>query len=419
MSNGNESAQSRRSRRHTRGTAASEQPETGEQVAEPDTVQQQSAEPESVQQSTEPATGEQVAAERRSRRAADAPVDAPPTQSGERVSQTRARDREALRAYRALAQQLPNTESSAPPSRRQRRLEQTSGQAQQTSPSTATSAVEAGEAANGTEPAVAVDRPVSNLGPVRQGGRRDRRRRSDGSSVETGALATEPTAQADVPTDQAEATEPQPARPDQMTVQQALAARQAIVGQAQEQLEKMTEGRDDDPFTVDLEILAQQKALAERAAVLNSRAQKIQQLSQANEQLKPSANDPTTAHNLSIVSPREFISVPGTPREVAKTIAASVPVRQAQPAARRTTSSDGRSTVLARAEALTHPRADVPGAEDAEPIGARSAHGLEPLDAMTAGLARVKRLYILQYSIVSLGALALITGIMMITGVFN
>ncbi len=38
---------------------------------------------------------------------------------------------------------------------------------------------------------------------------------------------------------------------------------------------------------------------------------------------------------------------------------------------------------------------------------------------MTAGLARVKRLQFLQYSIVSLGALALITGIMMIAGVFN
>ena len=133
---------------------------------------------------------------------------------------------------------------------------------------------------------------------------------------------------------------------------------------------------------MDLEILAQQKALAERAAVLNSRAQKMQQLAQANEQRKPSANDPTTAHNLSIVSPKEFIRVPGAPREPA-----AVP--------------------------------PAPAPDAVVPIGARTAHGLEPLDAMTAGLARVKRLQLLQYSIVSLGALALITGIMMISGVFN
>lgn len=55
-----------------------------------------------------------------------------------------------------------------------------------------------------------------------------------------------------------------------------------------------------------------------------------------------------------------------------------------------------------------------PGSDGVTPIRARSAYGLEPLDAMTAGLARVQRMRIVQYSVVGLGALALITGIMMI-----
>ncbi len=110
-----------------------------------------------------------------------------------------------------------------------------------------------------------------------------------------------------------------------MSVEQALAAREAIVGEAQEQVANMEASREDDPFTVDLEILTQQKALAERAAVLNTRAQKMQQLSQANEQRKPSVNDPTTAHNLSIVSPREFIRVPGVQRAAPKSGATPPP----------------------------------------------------------------------------------------------
>ncbi len=368
MSNGNESAQSRKSLRHTRGTNADGQ------TAELETGSQSSTEPQATgQRPPDRATpelphSEPVISERRSRRAADAPVDATPTHPGERVSQTRARDREALRAYRALAEQRPQAEAAPEPSRRQRRVQQlgTSTPGTQTLPPAA------------AEPAPEVDRPVAGLGPVREGGRRDRRRRMDGPADQPEGTAAEPTGQTAKPVDK-----PNAVPVDQMSVQQALAARETIVQQAQEQVAQMVAARDDDPFTVDLEILAQQKALAERAAVLNSRAQKMQQLAQANEQRKPSANDPTTAHNLSIVSPKEFIRVPGVPREVSA----------AGPTA--------------------------PASDAAVPIGARTAHGLEPLDAMTAGLARVKRLQLLQYSIVSLGALALVTGIMMISGVFN
>lgn len=203
---------------------------------------------------------------------------------------------------------------------------------------------------------VDVDRPVTGLGPVREGGRRDRRRRSDEPSIEA---------------------------------------------QAQEHIALLRESGQDDPFAVDPEILKQQKALADRAAALNARALSVQQPSIEETQhalvglgSEPDANDPTAAHNLSIFSSGRFIALP---------------VTAFQPSGLH--GPDPSST--------TTPGPLNAAPERADPIGARTAHGLEPLDAMTAGLARVKRLQLLQYSIVSLGALALVTGIIMITGVFN
>ena len=64
--------------------------------------------------------------ERRSRRAANAPVDAPSAVSApstERLSQVRARDREMLRSYRALADQQVDQPAGIP-TRRQLRLQQ-------------------------------------------------------------------------------------------------------------------------------------------------------------------------------------------------------------------------------------------------------------------------------------------------------
>lgn len=203
---------------------------------------------------------------------------------------------------------------------------------------------------------VAVDRPVTGLGPVREGGRRDRRRRSDEPSIDA---------------------------------------------QAQEHVAQLQKSGEDDPFAVDPEILKQQKALADRAAALNTRALSVQQsfVQETQHALvvlgsEPDANDPTAAHNLAIFSSGRFIGLP---------------VTAFQPTAAPASDSSSMLT----------PEPGTAAPERADPIGARTAHGLEPLDAMTAGLARVKRLQLLQYSIVSLGALALITGVIMITGVFN
>jgi hypothetical protein len=335
---------------------------------------------------------------RHSRRAADAPVDAE-SAAPERVSLARARDRQALRTYRALAEHsLPSDATSydAMPTRRQLRLQQQEALAARAGSTAAADAADpdsASAAAGAARPAgdqTADQHP--HLPAAREGGRRDRRRRL---GPEEAPAAGADQAGGDI---------------QDLSVEQALAARQAIIGHAVDQV-AMIEGRTaKDPFAVDLEILAQQKALAERAAVLNSRAQKIEQLSEENSQRRPQPNDPTTAHNLSIVAQPEYVKVPGMDRPVLKAPTTShVPVirrPEPAPAARR-------SQVLEQAETIArnHGR---PTGDGATPVRARSAHGLDPLDAMTAGLARVRRMKYLQFSILGLGVLALLAGILMI-----
>ncbi|WP_299165063.1 hypothetical protein [uncultured Arthrobacter sp.] len=362
MSNGHESAQSRRSLRHARATSA------GDQVSSEGRSESEAAPPfghgASVQSGRPAAVSlEPAPRERRSRRAADVPVDAPSSSaapSTERASQVRARDREMLRSYRALADQQAERPSSVP-TRRQLRLQQQAAQEKRLQ--------------------------AEGISPAGQTGHQEAANQSE------------------------------------MTVEQALATREAIINQAQNQVAAMEAVAKDDPFSVDLELLAQQKALAERAAVLNTRAQKIQQLTQENKQRKPLLNDPTTAHNLSIVSPVEFIRMPMEKPDAPAPTTSHIPVVTAPAVSSRPPSSaispdsTGRSHVLAQAEAMVREQRR-PGSDGATPIRARSAYGLEPLDAMTAGLARVQRMRIVQYSVVGLGALALITGIMMIVGGF-
>jgi hypothetical protein len=379
-------------------------------------------------QAADPGAHGSAAEARRSRRAADAPVDAE-SAAPERVSLARARDRQALRTYRALAEHsLPSDATSydAMPTRRQLRLQQQEAQAARaaaaaggsddggSAPTAQADPAGTGPAAAGATPAAAaqarlqagpqpadqpMDQPVDQspgLPAAREGGRRDRRRRL-GPEEAPGQGGPD-----------------QPGAGPDLSVEQALAARQEIVGQAVDQV-AMIEGRKgNDPFAVDLGILAQQKALAERAAVLNSRAQKMQQLSEENSQRRPQANDPTTAHNLSIVAQPEYVKVPGVDRPVLKAPTTShIPViRPAAPAAPGGPAAP-RSRVLEQAETIArnHGR---PTADGATPVRARSAHGLDPLDAMTAGLARVRRMKYLQFSILGLGVLALLAGILMI-----
>ena len=56
--------------------------------------------------------------------------------------------------------------------------------------------------------------------------------------------------------DMPEDVQPQGVAADEMTVEQALAAREAIINQAQNQVAVMEAAAKEDPFSVDLEILA-------------------------------------------------------------------------------------------------------------------------------------------------------------------
>lgn len=359
----------------------------------------------------------QVSPASKQRRAADAPVDSVPEQSqAQRSSQIRARDRAALRAIKELEEKEGQLSAGGPPTRRQLRLQQLKEQAV--------------TSANPVIPAP-MGQPVASQ-PVL----------ANGNAV-----------------------------PDGMSVEQALAARALIAEQAKNQLAKMEHIASLDPEVVDPDILAEQIALAERAAVLNRRAMAKQKLAEQAAPAQPGSapiqaagtqatptqpgpqTGPATAANLAMVTPLEFVQVPGVDRPVMKPPATSyVPVvtqpgakvrpggkgrrpsnPAKAPAAGSAPAPSGRSRVIARAEAAAKaaaaPKRTVPvmpavpdltvGEQDdlfadLPRIPARSAHGLEPLDAATAGLARAKRLRLMQVLVLAFGIVALISGVILI-----
>lgn len=359
----------------------------------------------------------QVSPASKQRRAADAPVDSVPEQSqAQRSSQIRARDRAALRAIKELEEKEGQLSAGGPPTRRQLRLQQLKEQAV--------------TSANPVIPAP-MGQPVASQ-PVL----------ANGNAV-----------------------------PDGMSVEQALAARALIAEQAKNQLAKMEHIASLDPEVVDPDILAEQIALAERAAVLNRRAMAKQKLAEQAAPAQPGSapiqaagtqatptqpgpqTGPATAANLAMVTPLEFVQVPGVERPVMKPPATSyVPVvtqpgakvrpggkgrrpsnPAKAPAAGSASAPSGRSRVIARAEAAAKaaaaPKRTVPvmpavpdltvGEQDdlfadLPRIPARSAHGLEPLDAATAGLARAKRLRLMQVLVLAFGIVALISGVILI-----
>ncbi|MHA7284141.1 hypothetical protein [Arthrobacter sp. TMS2-4] len=235
--------------------------------------------------------------------------------------------------------------------------------------------VEGGAAAPESQPTPATDQRTGTVRPPLPGGRRDRRRRQGA------ALPAE-----------------------DMSVEEAPAARQSIADDAAQHLADLRAAGTKDSLTVDPTVLAQQKALAARAAALTSRALRAQRQPEQDQQRPPEplpvADDPTTAHNLSIIAPPDMVRVPGTGQSVLRaprtsSIAVVLPARRKEP-------REG-----AAPDAGT------------EPVGARNAFGLDPLDAMTAGLGRLRRMRYLQYAVLVVGATALTTGIMMTVSSLN
>ncbi|MEC5179521.1 hypothetical protein [Arthrobacter sp. CG_A4] len=369
----------------------------------------------------------------RSRRVAEGPVDSVRTGS-ERSSQVRARDRAALRTIKELAEKEGHLAGSGPLTRRQLRLLQL---AAETAPATSANLIVP------TSPRTRATPVVPQPDGPQPGGPQPGATSGEQPAVPKGTKAANRDTGAPGPGGKG---------PEGMTVEQALAARELLARQAQNQLAKIEHINAADPDAVDPAVLAEQIALAERAAVLNRRAAAKQKLADQNSQPEPARNDPTTANNLAMVTPLEFVQVPGVERPVMKRPATSyVPVvtnsgprveKPRKSGNRRPGSSRehgpgpeaGRAGVLARAEAAARaapgtpaPSQQTAGApavnrpddelEGRPPVAANSAYGLDPLDAATAGLGRARRLRLLQLGVLTLGVLALVAGItLIITG---
>ncbi|MBG6224798.1 hypothetical protein IWX63_001360 [Arthrobacter sp. CAN_A2] len=321
---------------------------------------------------------------RRSRRAAEVHVDALPVA-----------ERDAPSALSEQTQSQPQAPSQAAndgvvrvetPTRRQLRLQQVDGRA--------------------VAPVPAADQPADVGRTPLPGGRRDRRRRQHGAQAAPEPGASEPAAsEAAPPSSDA-------VRSGDMSVEEALAARQAIARDAGELLAGPQAAGAADPFGVDLGVLAQQKALADRAAILNARARGMQELSEQDRQRTPPPIDPAEAHNLSIVTPPEFVRVPGSTQSVLRAPTTShIPIVLSRP-------RQPESVPPLQVQGSGRADGSAPSTIT-EPIGARDAFGLDPLDAMTAGLGRLRRVRYLQYSLLVVGATALMTGIIMTVSSLN
>jgi hypothetical protein len=382
------------------------------------------------------------------RRVPDAAVDSV-RGAAERSSQVRARDRAALRTIKELAEKEGQLAQGGPPTRRQLRLLEL---ATETAPATQANTIVPVSPRTRATPVVSPaqknaaqkDAGQKNTGPE-DAAPKDAGQKSTGPKDAAPAVAAAPAPKAPA----ADGAGPGGKTPQGMTVEQALAARELLAEQAKNQVAKMEHIAATDPDAVDPAVLAEQIALAERAAVLNRRAAAKQKLAEQNSQPAVPRNDPTTANNLAMVTPLEFEKVPGVERPVMKRPATSyVPVvtnpgprldaprkpglrrpglSRQRPAAPATGSAAGRAGVLARAEAAAKAgtarpasaAADPAGENDerlvgGEPVAANSAYGLEPLDAATAGLGRARRLRMLQLGVLALGIVALIAGITLI-----
>lgn len=377
------------------------------------------------------------------RRVADAPVDSVRADSvpagTERSSQVRARDRAALRTIKELAEKEGQLAQGGPPTRRQLRLLEL---ATETAPATQANTIVPVSPRTRATPVVSpAQKDAASKGPVQ----RDAASKDPARKGADPAVSAAPAPKAS----DADGAMPGGKTPEGMTVEQALAARELLAEQAKNQVAKMEHIAATDPDAVDPAVLAEQIALAERAAVLNRRAAAKQKLAEQNSQPAVPRNDPTTANNLAMVTPLEFEKVPGVERPVMKRPATSyVPVvtnpgprqdaprkpglrrpglSRQRPAAPATGSAAGRAGVLARAEAAANAGKARPASAavnsageteerlvGGEPVAANSAYGLEPLDAATAGLGRARRLRMLQLGVLALGIVALIAGITLI-----
>ncbi|WP_417221009.1 hypothetical protein [Arthrobacter sp.] len=312
---------------------------------------------------------DRVSKANRSRRAADVPFDMVPERA-ERGSLQRARDREALRAQRAAEAQRasaapvapverPAGEDPAPLTRRQLRLQ-------------ALAAARAAQTAPATE-----------------------------DQDETAGTGRDEAAG-------------QEASGSQLSVEEALEARRQGVAAQPERQPTIDDGDD-------LEVVARQRELAARAAVISRRVAERERIRQSTTERKQQTADPFTGAmnrlrheqaerdlaNTGINAPQTSGFQLEMPATVERPRVASRPV---SPEADSPTPAIGSP---AGTTGWTSSRD--PEAEGGEPVSARSALGLDPLDYLTAGVRRVNTWTLAVVAALVVGAGALVTGIILIS----
>ncbi|WP_372699125.1 hypothetical protein [Arthrobacter sp. JSM 101049] len=326
---------------------------------------------------------ERVAKANRSRRAADVPFDMVP-ERGERSSLQRARDREALRARREAAnreaaqreaaqrdatsaddERTPH--EAAPLTRRQLRLQALAA---------ARAAGQAPSTPEGNE---------STQGPVAAGAA------TPAEPAETG---------------------------NSLSVEAALEARRKIIAE-QPKIQKPTA---DETDADDLEVIARQRELAARAAIISRRVAERERLQRSNSERTQQAADPFTgAMNRLRIEQAERdlantgVNAPHTNGFRLEMPAQSKPAGKTAPAGEQDRDAP-KASKPARKQASSGQAVEGQGTETGgQPVSARSAQGLEPLDYLTAGVRRVNAWTVAVIAALAVGAGALVTGIVMIS----
>ena len=411
----------------------------------------------------EPKVAPTAVAPARSRRATDGEVDAVPERA-ERTSLQRARDREALRTRRKLEQEVselsPKTVSPgddpAPLTRKQMRLQALK----------AASAANPGAAAEETSPAAtapASPRPAASTpgGPKKPAAKPAAAKPAPAKSPAAKTPAAKPAAKAPA------AGEAKPAAKPEMSVEAALALRRRSGGGAPN--EPLLIAPEEDLADVDLEVLAQQRELAARAAIISRRAAERLRMQEANTQRADARrSDPftgamnnllddevekklvntgitgplTRGYNLAMTEQGTIVdgadpaaapaaktpaSAPPAPKPQAPAAKAPAakPAHKPKAATPAQAPAGGTKPPAAKQAAAAAPtKAAAPGPASAEagttgttsahpPVRAVRAQGLEPLDVQTAGMRRANNMYLMVIAALSVGGAALVAGLIM------
>lgn len=311
---------------------------------------------------------DRVSKANRSRRAADVPFDMVPERA-ERDSLQRARDREALRARREAEAKRANAiqaspvepsagDDPAPLTRRQLRLQ----------------ALAAARAAR-PAPAPGETEPAQRVHDA-----------DDGKS---------------------------PSSDSQLSVEEALEARRQTVGTQPEDQPAAEDGDD-------LEVIARQRELAARAAIISRRVAERERLKQSTSERKQQTADPFTGamNRLRHEQAERDLANTGINAPQTNGFQLEMPTTAERPGSAATAmgQAGNTSTPAVGSSAASAAEPTEPGTQTGgQPVSARSAQGLEPLDYLTAGVRRVNTWTLAVVAALVVGAGALVTGIVLIS----